>query len=102
MIGLIARGQMRSCGFLISSRWAQRARCGRLSWRLKLAHCAEQLHRVLQLDALRPEGKRFAEAEAKPFYGWMGSLTSPPCTENVQWFLQEQATLPHTHVTCTA
>ena len=90
MIGLIARGQMRSCGFLISSRWAQRARCGRLSWRLKLAHCAEQLHRVLQLG-------KFAEAEAKPFYGWMGSLTSPPCTENVQWFLQEEVTLS-THV----
>ena len=57
---------------------------------------------ALQVDTSRPAGKMFAEAEAKPFYGWMGSLTSPPCTENVQWFLQEQATLPHTHVTCTA
>ena len=52
---------------------------------------------ALQVDTSRPAGKMFAEAEAKPFYGWMGSLTSPPCTENVQWFLQEEVTLS-THV----
>ncbi len=52
-------------------------------------HIPHELDKVIAVDGVTVNAADLLPAKPQRFYHYMGSLTTPPCTENVSWFVMK-------------